>query len=329
VTSPFQRQALDRSVGGVIPLVEHLCGLNAQTRRGPSVAVWTRLDPFAHEDLDQRLRSYDLVKANLMRGTVHMVTRRQYVTWRRALQPVLERVVRRSQVNRDALLREGRALLADHDGLTRADIGRMLADRFPEEEPRWLGFAVRMLVPVVQVADETVWAPGRTRYVLASAVLGEELVDAEEGLSDLLRGYLRAFGPATAADATYFTGLTRLTPSLKAVAETSGGGTQRAPLYDVDHKAFDVPEHFVLPEYDNVYFAHKSGPLEPARARLIPGKAGLMHGSLVSQHSVVASWQHRPDRDMSLVPWTELPDGATWEFRRFLDWYRDTDGNRT
>src|SRR3954454_24964729 len=99
-------------------------------------------------DLDAALRSYRLVKANLMRGTVHLVTRRQYVAWRRCLQPMIERTVRGFSkgiwyvVDHDALLAAGTELLRAHDGLTRAEIGAALAERFPHEQPRRLGFAV-------------------------------------------------------------------------------------------------------------------------------------------------------------------------------------------
>ncbi|MFD7152983.1 DNA glycosylase AlkZ-like family protein [Kribbella sp. NPDC059898] len=193
----------------------------------------------------------------------------------------------------------------------------MASARFPEQQDsRQLRFAVRMLVPVVQVADSTVWNPGRTRYVLAESVIPDELAKAEEGLPDLLGAHLRAFGPSTAADVSYATGLTGLASSLTSVAEVSGG-TARKPEYDVAHREFGVPEDFVLAEYDNVFFAHKEGPLAEARRRLIPNPAGRMHGSVVSRGQVAGSWQHPPDR---------LPDGPlSAEFERFRDWYRSID----
>ena len=47
----------------------------------------------------------------------------------------------------------------------------------------------------------------RTAYVLAESVLGEPLGPAAEGIADLVRSYLAAFGPATAADFGYWSGL--------------------------------------------------------------------------------------------------------------------------
>lgn len=324
--NPFGRQGLGGGIGGVGEAIEYLGGLNAQTPRAPSVGLWGRVVGFEQAELDELLRSYQVVKANLMRGTVHMVTRRQYCAWRLTLQPALERAVRQfcpglwDRVDHDELVGAGEALLAEHDGLTRAELSEMLAARFPgEPESRWLGFAVRMLVPVVQVADETVWNPGRTRYILASSVLSEDLAVPEDGLPDLLRTHLAAFGPSTAADVSYATGLTGLACVLAEVAEVSGG-TTRKPEYDVDHQDFDVPGEFVLPEYDNVFFAHKAGPLEPVRKRLIPNTAGRMHGSLFSDGELVAAWQHPPGE---LTP--NVPAAARREFERFRDWYQSID----
>jgi Winged helix DNA-binding domain len=75
-------------------IVERLAGMNAQTKRGPVVGMWTRTADYDHGEYVAALRRYDLVRANLMRGTVHLVTRRQYLAWRACLQPVAERMVR-------------------------------------------------------------------------------------------------------------------------------------------------------------------------------------------------------------------------------------------
>jgi hypothetical protein len=152
----WERQLLgQRFAGPVTGVVEAVAGLNAQTPRGPSVGLWTRMVQFRQSELDSLLWSYELVKANLLRGTVHLVTRRQYGTWRAALQPVLEKAVRqfcpRLQADRDEVIRCRTQLLGESAGLTRAEIGQRLAAAFPDADPKDLGFAVRMLVPDPQL----------------------------------------------------------------------------------------------------------------------------------------------------------------------------------
>lgn len=326
----LRRQSLGQTfTGSAGDLVESLAGVNAQTPRGPIAALWTRMADLRLDDLDRALADYQLVKANLMRGTVHLVTRRQYTTWRTALQPMLERAVRGfcprlwGQVDHDALLRAGTELLRRHDGLTRTEIGNELVKAFPYPIPTELGFAVRLLLPVVQVADEHAWRPGRTRYLLAEHAFDDPLTEPADGLADLMSAFLRAFGPATAADAGYWSGLTRLAPVLAAVGETAGGRT-----FDVEPVVEQDPRTaYVLPEFDNLYFCSKdtSSPLIAAKKRLVH-PPGQMPGSLVTAGEVTADWSWNTRLGtVSLNPWRELAAAESEEFERFRSWVGDVE----
>jgi hypothetical protein len=95
---PWRGQALEEPFSGdLVALVEQIAGINAQTARAIPVAIWARCggrsDP---GELTDRMQSYELVKANVMRGTVHLLTLRQYWTWRTALEPTLRRMQRRT-----------------------------------------------------------------------------------------------------------------------------------------------------------------------------------------------------------------------------------------
>ncbi len=326
--SLWQRQHLDRSLTNPVDASEAIVGFNAQTGRGPSVGLWARIIGFQQADLDRELRRYSLVKANLMRGTIHMVTARQFLTWRKALQPALERTVGQfcreliHTTDKQRLLREGRAVLADHDGLTRAEIGKALGTKFPHVDPKALGFAIRLLEPVVEVANRSSWQPQRPRYILASAVLPGEPAEPEEGLRDLLVCYLRRYGPVTAADASYFTGLTGLTEDIRRVAVRVEGVTPRSPTFHVAQESTgECPDAFLLPEYDSTFFAHKQGPLREVRRRLIPNPATRMLGSLYCQAKVVGSWTLDRNGNPMLTPWHKVPSPARAEFERLCRWY--------
>jgi len=330
----LERQLLDRAHHRVEDVVDAVAGLNAQTARGPSVGLWSRISDFRQESLDERLRDYRLVKANLMRGTVHLVTADQFRTWRAALQPALRRAVRQFcpslhlAVDINAVVSKGIELLAAaEDGLTRAELARQLAPCF-DADPQECAFAVRLLAPVVQAADPSVWRPGQTRYLLAESVLGrlagpvEE--DDEAGLARLLTTYLRAFGPATAADATYWSGRTRLGPAIAALPGVTTSGRGAATRFDVSGNGPNPPRRsFVLPEYDSIFFAHKENSFTAAKKQLIYTKSALMHGSLLMDGRVVAAWRREAGSDdLTLLPWTdELPDEAVAEFEGLRGFY--------
>lgn len=330
----LERQLLDRSDHRVEQVVDTVAGLNAQTPRGPSVGLWSRIHGFRQESLDECLRDYRLVKANLMRGTVHLVTANQFRIWRSALQPALRRTVRqfcpRLHLDADinAVVGKGMALLARTDsGLTRADLAHQLAPSF-DVNPQHCAFAVRLLAPVVQAADPSVWKPGHTRYILAESVMGPLAgpvdEDNETGLANLLTAYLRAFGPATAADATYWSGRTRLGPALAAISGVTTSGRGTAALYDVTRGERRPPrQSFVLPEYDNIFFAHKENAFSAAKKRLIYTRTTHMHGSVLMGDQVVAAWRREPGADdVALLPWAdELPGEAVAAFEDLRAFY--------
>lgn len=333
---PFDRQLLDQtSDDGIVETVSRLAGLNAQTVRGPIVGLWTRLRELDLREVNQLLQSYQLVRANLMRATVHMVTREQYLTWRLALQPLLEQAVRQycrglwDLADESEVLEAGRQLLHAHDGLSRAEIGRALHPQFPRvTEPRQLGFAIRMLLPVVEKPRASCWRDEHTRYVLAEDVFTGSLATPAEGREAMLQNYVAAFGPATAADATYWSGLTGVGPDLAAVASAEGSG--RSATFDLTSETAEPRPAFALPEFDNLFFCRKASDSTLYQAkldnRLQPAR---MPGSLVEGGRVVGHWKHSgPSRSLQLEEWAPLSPAAVEEWDRFRTWYAEADNSQ-
>jgi Winged helix DNA-binding domain len=250
-------------------VAEHLVGLQAQEPRDPYVAFWSRIDGFRPEELEGLLLERKVVRTTLMRGTIHLVTDRDCLALRPALQRVCERLFwsgspfgkRLGDVDVEKVVAAGRALLEEVPR-TRAQLRTLLAGLWPDEDADSLANAVGYLVPLVQVPPRGLWSrSGRTTLTTVEAWLGRRPAPESAPDEAVLR-YLAAFGPASVKDIAVWSGLTgvreiveRLRGELLTFRDERGAellDVADAPLADPDTPA---PVRF-LPQYDNVFLSH-------------------------------------------------------------------------
>ena len=84
-----RQMLLRREAVSPVRAVERLAGLQAQVPRPPFVGLWSRVEGFRREDLGRAIERQQIVRGTLMRGTLHLVSRKDYVRFRRTLQPML------------------------------------------------------------------------------------------------------------------------------------------------------------------------------------------------------------------------------------------------
>jgi Winged helix DNA-binding domain len=70
--------------------IDRLAGLQAQLPIAPYVGLWTRLHDFRREDLARPIEERRVVKATLMRATLHLFSVEDYLGLRATLQPALD-----------------------------------------------------------------------------------------------------------------------------------------------------------------------------------------------------------------------------------------------
>ena len=285
---------LAREPIGPVEAIGRLCGLQAQEAAPPFIGLWTRLDGFEREHLLAALRDREVVRATLMRATLHLLGATDYAAFRCALMPVMERAVRvlgerAKGLEPEAVLPAARELLLERPrGFN--ELRRLLQERFPAVNDRALGYTVRTHVPLVMVPTDAPWGfPSVADFALADEWLGRPL--PEDGTPEqLVLRYLAAFGPASAADAQTWSGLQGLAPVLEAlrpqllVFKSEGSRRELFDLPGAPRPDGDVPAPArFLPEFDNLVLAHadrtppggrrasqRARDQEPARARDVP-----------------------------------------------------------
>ncbi|MGI5520155.1 winged helix DNA-binding domain-containing protein [Micromonospora sp. CA-259024] len=222
---------LDRADLPVLDAVAHLGGLQAQEPQEPFVGLWSRLSAFDPAVLSSLLTERHLVRTHLMRRTVHLLAAADAMAWRARHDVMLRQRVLGAYraeldgVDLDELAAAGRALLADGEPRSMAEIGRALAERWPAAGPRALGEMAIALLPMTQLPPRGVWrTKAGVRNVLLSAWLGRGCDPSPPENSDpvgqvLVRRYLAAFGPAATADLRAWCGLAGLPAAVAAIRD--------------------------------------------------------------------------------------------------------------
>lgn len=250
--------------------VRRLAGLQAQVPNPPYIGLWTRLLDFGREDLTGLMEGRRVVRAPLMRSTLHLMASEDYLSLWPALQPALVRALnaffgkKAKGVDVDKLVAAAREAL-DEAPRAMGGLKGVLAPVEPGRDGDALNYAVRAHLPLVQVPPGGTWGSGAAAaYATAESRLGRAPSGSEDPLRDLLFRYLAAFGPAGVRDFQAWSGLVRLKGPVEEIK--AGGGLSLfegedggelldlpdAPLPPPDTPA---PPRFV-PEYDNLVLAH-------------------------------------------------------------------------
>jgi hypothetical protein len=248
-------------------VIERLVGMQAQWPPAPYVGIWTRTTGFRRKALERELAKGAVVKATVIRQTLHLVTRRDYGLFRAAM----------SETNfpwessQAKLLAPSVRALADGGPVTTAD-----GLAYLEREHGLTGItarrawrAARVRAHLLHHHETALWhARPAGRFV---ALEEPETHDPTEARAEILRRYFAAFGPASRRDIGAWTmmhvpelsrALERLEP-LRRFRDEHGRellDVPRAPLPDPETPA---PVRF-LPKWDNVLLAFSD------RTRVLP-----------------------------------------------------------
>jgi Winged helix DNA-binding domain len=305
--------------------MEHLVGLQAQAPDPPYVGLWTRLAGFRPGELSRMIVDRRAVRVALMRNTVHLVSAEDCLKLRPLVHPAIGRNLYTGNAQRAAvkqidaaeLVASGRALLEERP-LTAKELGGLLRERWPDQDPAALARAIRNLVPLVQVPPRGVWGEsGPAAHTTVEAWLGQRL-DSDLSPDEMVIRYLGAFGPASVKDAQTWSGLTRLRevferlrPRLRTFRDEG-----EEELFDLPHAPRPDPDTLVparfVAAFDNLILSHadRSRVIAAEHRKAIASKNGMVPATFLVDGFVRGTWKvvrARREATLWISPFEHLP----------------------
>ncbi|CAA9586417.1 MAG: hypothetical protein AVDCRST_MAG18-3921 [uncultured Thermomicrobiales bacterium] len=312
---------LERRSLPVAEAIRHLGALQAQYSPSPHIALHARLDGFQQADLEAALRDRTVVKATLMRGTLHLVAASDYAAFAAAWHPqaraAMRTRARAATPHEEEIATALAAFIAEprSTDAIRAKARELARGAIPD--PLLLDYA-RTILPLVHVPPSGYWRQhGKPSLVAWPGPLPE----APAATALLVRRYLTAYGPATREDIAHFTYLRfrQIDPALAALAPlrrfTDAQGRElldlpQGPIIDDDRS---LPVRF-LAKWDAAVISHRDrARIFPAeyQARLTPIANGTVLSSYLIDGKVAGVWSQSREgavATLTLQPFAPQPE---------------------
>jgi hypothetical protein len=324
-----RQMLLGREKTPALRAVERLAGLQAQLARPPFIGLWSRVAGFRPEQLTRLAHDRKVVRATLMRCTLHLVSTKDYQALRQTFQPMLTAAMRAvfkhraGDIDVERLKVTARACL-DQRPQPFETLRTELARCYPDIDARALGYAVRTHLPLVQVPTDTRWGwPGAADFATAESWLGSP-VHAQADAKGLALRYLAAFGPASARDAMAWSGVGELQEAfaalrsrLRVFRDEKGRELLDLPQAPRPGGATPAPVRF-LPDYDNLLLGHadRTRVISDEHRRRVATRNLQILATFLVDGIVSGTWRIERSRTTArllLTPFVDVPRKARAE----------------
>lgn len=312
--------------------IERLAAVQAQWPPSPYVGLWSRVEDFRADRLVRAVEQRRVVKATLMRTTLHLVSARDFLAYAGIYSERRIAELRRqlAALGEEADFAEDArrlAALAAEEPRTRPELLAALGRpklRIEDRRPWLVWYGLVAHAGLVNGPSSSAWrshTAGGT-FVPARTWLGSDGASGEVAAAHLVRRYLAAFGPASRRDIGQWTGLPLgiLDGALERLVcrrfEDELGrdllDLARAPLPSGDTPA---PPRF-LPRWDSLLLAHdvRTRALPDEYRKTIIARNGDVPETFLVDGFVAGRWSVEGGR-VKLEPFAPLPRVA----RRELD----------
>ncbi len=253
---------LERTRSSLTRTIERMGGVQTQYAPSAYIGLWSRMDGFERGDLTRALERRTAIQGTLMRGTIHIVSKRDH--------PLLAEAIRadrrawwlgatRHQISErevSSVARGLRTLLADGPRSRNELIQELGIDT-----TMWNG--VGGWVDLVRVPPSGTWERRRADlYAAAEDWIGPSTATLDQGIELVVRRYLGGFGPASRKDIASWAGVTvpTLAPTLERMelrrfSDERGAELLDLPRAPLPHPDTPAPVRF-LPTWDATLLVH-------------------------------------------------------------------------
>jgi len=295
-----------------VTICRDICGAQAQVMSAAYAQLWTRNHAIRRTDVEDALwKSRTLAKTSLMRQTIHLIAADEFPMYIAALEAsrtadALRAMARCGIEREEAEELTARILEALADGpLRRPDIVAAVRPHCSARVREFMKLSwSHVRVPVARGLVCYGPAEGKeVRFIRTDQWLPKrKKVAAADAQRALLRGYLRAYGPATVNDFAHWSGI-RMKECRAAFEGLRGellaledGTSLLAEDRDaLDHGTKKRGEVNLLPAFDPFLLAHseKDHLLEGVHYKRVYRSQGWISPVVLLDGSVVATWSHK------------------------------------
>nr|BFE83739.1 winged helix DNA-binding domain-containing protein [Planobispora longispora] len=297
---------LRREPLNVADAVRRIVAVQAQEAASPYIALWNRITAFDPADLDAAFADRAVVKASLMRITLHAVHAEDYPKFHNAMW----RTLRAARLGDSRFTSSGLSV-ADADALlphlaeftvrprTVTEVEGLLAARLGERK-RGAWWALRTFAPLHHAPTGGPWSFTRPSSFVAAPAKPDPDGEDESARWLALR-YLQGFGPASVRDFAQFTMLRR--PVAAQALKALGGGVEELEgpdgevLFDVAGASIPAGDAVapprLLPMWDSTLLAYsdRSRVVPPDYRPLITRRNGDVLPTLLVDGYVAGVWR--------------------------------------
>jgi hypothetical protein len=305
-----RQMLLERQPVSATGALHALLAMQGQLPRAPFAGLWARIADFLPDELRVAITNRQVVRATMLRGTLHLMLAEDVLAFRTTLRTETEMALPGGKRWTHAELEPTLRLAREHfQAPASFEALRERIEAAGLDEVRFRAYAARLLLPLVQANSDAPYGfDAGGEFVLAETWLGASIA-AQPNPEQLVRRYLAAWGPATPADFAAWSGMKSVGQWFEALGDDAIvlRDERKRTLYDLrdaPRPPADTPAPpRLLPEFDGVMLGwqDRTRVISADDAPLIANRNLQVPAVVLVDGFVAGTWKVERKRKTALV----------------------------